>query len=86
MKTGLQRGPWGLWQRSQLMKGDCRANPILLSSATKIVYSLGLGDSLVGVSHECDYPPEVRTKPVVSTSDLACTLPQRMSQRFLPFS
>jgi iron complex transport system substrate-binding protein len=46
----------------------------LLPSATEIVYALGLGDSLVGVSHECDYPPEVRTKPVVSTSDLACTL------------
>jgi len=46
----------------------------LLPSATEIVYALGLGDNLVGVSHECDYPPEVRTKPVVSTSDLPSTL------------
>ena len=46
----------------------------LLPSATEIVYALGLGDNLVGVSHECDYPPEVRTKPVVSTSDLSSTL------------
>jgi len=46
----------------------------LLPSATEIVYALGLGDNLVGVSHECDYPPEVKTKPVISTSDLSSTL------------
>jgi iron complex transport system substrate-binding protein len=40
----------------------------LLPSATEIVYALGLGDQLVGVSHACDYPPEARTKPVVSQS------------------
>jgi iron complex transport system substrate-binding protein len=39
-----------------------------LPSATEIVYALGLGDQLVGVSHACDYPPEARTKPVVSQS------------------
>jgi iron complex transport system substrate-binding protein len=38
----------------------------LLPSATEIVYALGLGDQLVGVSHACDYPAEARTKPVVS--------------------
>lgn len=42
----------------------------LLPSATEIVYLLGLEDSLVGVSHECDYPPEVQTKPVISASPL----------------
>src|SRR5260221_7217541 len=31
----------------------------LLPSATEIVCALGLADGLVGVSHECDYPPEV---------------------------
>jgi iron complex transport system substrate-binding protein len=40
----------------------------LLPSATEIVYALGLGDQLEGVSHTCDYPPEARTKPVVSQS------------------
>jgi len=40
----------------------------LLPSATEIVYALGLGDDLVGVSHECDYPEEARKKPVVSAS------------------
>lgn len=43
----------------------------LLPSATEIVYLLGLEDCLVGISHECDYPPEVRTKPVISASSLA---------------
>src|SRR6266851_7301577 len=31
----------------------------LLPSATEIVCALGLADCLVGVSHECDYPPDV---------------------------
>jgi iron complex transport system substrate-binding protein len=30
-----------------------------------MAYALGLGDSIVGVTHECDYPPEVKSKPVV---------------------
>jgi iron complex transport system substrate-binding protein len=38
----------------------------LLPSATEIVCALGLGDSLVGVSHECDWPPEVAGRPVVT--------------------
>src|SRR5215467_9245919 len=36
-----------------------------LPSATEIAYALGLGDSIVGITHECDYPPEVKSKPVV---------------------
>ncbi len=40
----------------------------LLPSATEIVYALGLGDRLVGVSHACDYPGDAATKPVVSRS------------------
>jgi iron complex transport system substrate-binding protein len=46
----------------------------LLPSATEIVYALGLGGDLVGVSHECDYPEEARTKPIVSTSTLSTAL------------
>lgn len=46
----------------------------LLPSATEIVYLLGLEDWLVGISHECDYPPEVRAKPVISASPLPATL------------
>jgi iron complex transport system substrate-binding protein len=42
----------------------------LLPSATEIAFDLGLGDELVGVTHECDYPPEATTKTVVSQSTL----------------
>jgi iron complex transport system substrate-binding protein len=36
-----------------------------LPAATEMAFALGLGDSIVGVSHECDFPPEARNKPVV---------------------
>ena len=48
----------------------------LLPSATEIVYALGLGDELVGVTDECDFPPDAVTKPVVTRS----TLPQARIQ------
>ena len=35
-----------------------------LPSATEMVYSLGAGDRLVAVTHECDFPPEARNKPI----------------------
>ena len=38
----------------------------LLPSGTEIVCALGKQSSLVGVSHECDYPPRVRLQPIVS--------------------
>jgi iron complex transport system substrate-binding protein len=37
----------------------------LLPSATEIVYSLGLGEDLVGVTFECDEPPAARTEKAV---------------------
>lgn len=40
----------------------------LLSSGTEIIYALGLGNQLVAVSHECDYPEDVRSKPAVTRS------------------
>jgi iron complex transport system substrate-binding protein len=40
----------------------------LLPSATEIVADIGLTGSLVGVSEECDWPPEVRDLPVVTAS------------------
>jgi iron complex transport system substrate-binding protein len=42
----------------------------LLPSATEILYALGLGASVVGITHECDFPPEVRSKRVVVRSRL----------------
>lgn len=38
----------------------------LLASATEIVYGLGLGDDVVAISHECDYPVEALGKPRLS--------------------
>jgi len=38
----------------------------LLPSATEIICELGLGDRLVGVTHECDWPPFVRDLPKVT--------------------
>jgi len=42
----------------------------LLPSATEIVYALGLGDDLEGVSFECDFPAEARQVPIVSGTAL----------------
>lgn len=42
----------------------------LLPSATESLYALGLGDQLVAVTHECDFPPEARSLPVVTRSTL----------------
>jgi iron complex transport system substrate-binding protein len=38
----------------------------LLPSATEICFALGLGDELVGRTHECDYPPEALEVPVLT--------------------
>jgi iron complex transport system substrate-binding protein len=35
----------------------------LLPAATEILYAIGAGDSVVGITHECDFPPEVASKP-----------------------
>jgi iron complex transport system substrate-binding protein len=37
----------------------------LVPSATEILFALGLGKQVVGVSHECDFPAAARNKPVV---------------------
>jgi iron complex transport system substrate-binding protein len=42
----------------------------LLPSATEILFALGAGDHVVGVTFECDYPTEARTRRVVSTTAL----------------
>jgi iron complex transport system substrate-binding protein len=43
----------------------------LLPSATEIVCALGLEEQLVGVTHECDYPPSVVGKPVLTSSHIS---------------
>jgi iron complex transport system substrate-binding protein len=46
------------------MKTDVRIVSFL-PAATEMVYALGLGENLVGVSHECDFPEDAKTKSVV---------------------
>ncbi|HYB03856.1 MAG TPA: cobalamin-binding protein [Nitrososphaerales archaeon] len=53
---------------NELEKGSAERIITTLPSATEIVALLGLGEKLVGITHECDYPPEVRSKPVVMWS------------------
>ena len=42
----------------------------LLPSATESLFALGLGGSVVAVTHECDYPPEASLLPIVTRSTL----------------
>jgi iron complex transport system substrate-binding protein len=49
-----------------------------LPSTTEIVYELGLGDSLTGVTHECDYPPEAVDKKRVIMSFIE---PEKLTSR-----
>lgn len=52
----------------------------LLPSATEIVYALGLGDQLAGVSFECDYPEAARSVPVVSGTSLDVDRPRTAAE------
>ena len=40
----------------------------LLPSTTEILFAIGAGDDVVGVTFECDHPPEARSRTIVSTS------------------
>ena len=43
----------------------------LVPNATEILFALGAGDRVVGVSHECDFPPEAAKLPQLTGSALA---------------
>jgi iron complex transport system substrate-binding protein len=47
----------------------------LTPSATEIVCALGLADALVGISHDCDYPSEIRGRTVLSGAVVAPEMP-----------
>lgn len=51
----------------------------LLPSATEMVCALGLTDALVGISHDCDYPPEIRGRPVLSEAIVTSDLPSGLT-------
>jgi iron complex transport system substrate-binding protein len=42
----------------------------LLPSATEILFAVGAGDEVTGVTFECDHPPEARDRRIVSTTAL----------------
>jgi len=42
----------------------------LVPHATELLYALGLGEQMVGVTHECDFPPEATDLPAVTRNVL----------------
>lgn len=54
-----------------------------LPSGTEILFALGLGDSVMGVTFECDYPEEARNKAIVVTSKLPHGISQREIDRLV---
>jgi iron complex transport system substrate-binding protein len=46
----------------------------LVPAATELLFALDLGDEVVGVTHECDFPPQVRGLPKVTRAVLASDL------------
>jgi iron complex transport system substrate-binding protein len=49
----------------------------LVPSATEMLFALGLGDSVVAVTHECDHPPRARSLPHLTRTVLAAGLDAR---------
>jgi iron complex transport system substrate-binding protein len=58
--------------------GDTQHIVSFLPSATEMACALGLAEQLVGITHECDYPPEIKGKAVVVRNALPI---EKMSQR-----
>ncbi|MFT4049462.1 MAG: ABC transporter substrate-binding protein [Solirubrobacterales bacterium] len=47
----------------------------LVPSATEMIFAMGLGESVVAVTHECDFPPEASDLPQLTTSVIPADLP-----------
>lgn len=54
-----------LTQKALTVNMPCMRIVSFLPAATEMIYLLGLGDDLVGRSHECDFPEEAKLKPVI---------------------
>jgi iron complex transport system substrate-binding protein len=55
----------------------------LLPSTTEILFGIGAGDDVVGVTFECDYPVEARSRRIVSTSSMPEGLGPREIDEFV---
>jgi iron complex transport system substrate-binding protein len=55
----------------------------LLPSSTEILFALGLGDSVAGVTHECEFPPEVKGRRVLVRPRISGNLPQAEIDRLV---
>ncbi|MGZ4748753.1 MAG: cobalamin-binding protein [Oryzihumus sp.] len=55
----------------------------LLPSTTEILFDIGAGDHVVGVTFECDHPAEARTRTIVSTSAMPEGLPPAAIDAFV---
>jgi len=53
----------------------------LVPHATELLFALGLGDEVVAVTHECDYPPGARELPRVTRDALPAGLRAREIDR-----
>lgn len=53
----------------------------LIASATEIVCALGLRNRLIGISHECDFPPDIAGLPVLSSPKVSPAAPGREIDR-----
>ena len=57
----------------------------LLPSATEIIYALGLGHTLVGRSHACNYPNEVTKLPVLTSDKLTVCGSKKIDEQISKF-
>jgi iron complex transport system substrate-binding protein len=56
----------------------------LLPSVTEIVFAMGAGDQVVGVTHECDFPAQARGLPVLTSSLLPLDLQPQAGAEPMP--
>ena len=69
MERGSARADVMLWHSGAMRIAS------LVPSATEMLFALGLGDSVVAVTHECDFPPEAESRPRLTRSVIPEGLP-----------
>ena len=53
----------------------------LISSATEMLFGIGLDDEIVAVSHECDHPSQAALRPKASFTNIAADAPSALIDR-----